>query len=69
MLIASVRLYLALTLAIGAWSSRLVNSASDFTLAGRHLPASVVGVVLGSLLSRPAGSSPTVGPVGTVAVD
>ena len=38
--------YLLLTLAIGFWAGRLIHSTSDFTLAGRQLPALVVGVTL-----------------------
>jgi len=38
MLVAFVCLYLVGTLAIGWWASRRVHSATDFVLAGRHLP-------------------------------
>lgn len=38
--------YLLLTLAIGLWAGRLIRSSTDFTLAGRQLPALVVGVTL-----------------------
>jgi SSS family transporter len=38
MLIASVVLYLLVTIAIGLWAARRVHSAKDFVLAGRSLP-------------------------------
>ena len=38
MLIASVILYLALTVAIGLWAARRVHNSRDFVLAGRSLP-------------------------------
>lgn len=38
MLLTAIILYLALTVAIGAWSSKLVKSSNDFVLAGRSLP-------------------------------
>lgn len=38
MLLAFIIIYLAITVAIGAWSSRLVKSSNDFVLAGRSLP-------------------------------
>lgn len=38
MLLIAILIYLAFTLAIGAWSSRLVKNSNDFVLAGRSLP-------------------------------
>jgi SSS family transporter len=38
MLIASVILYLLVTIAIGLWAARRVHNAKDFVLAGRSLP-------------------------------
>ena len=38
MLIASVILYLAMTVAIGLWAARRVHNSKDFVLAGRSLP-------------------------------
>ena len=38
MLIASVIVYLAVTIAIGVWAANKVSSAKDFLVAGRHLP-------------------------------
>lgn len=38
MLLTAIILYLALTVAIGAWSSKLVKNSNDFVLAGRSLP-------------------------------
>lgn len=38
MLLTAILIYLAITLAIGAWSSRLVKNSNDFVLAGRSLP-------------------------------
>ena len=38
MLLTAILVYLVLTLAIGAWSSRLVKNSNDFVLAGRSLP-------------------------------
>ena len=38
--------YLLLTLVIGFWAGRYIHSSADFTLAGRQLPAFVVGVTL-----------------------
>jgi len=37
-LLTAILIYLAITLAIGAWSSRLVKNSNDFVLAGRSLP-------------------------------
>lgn len=38
MLLASILIYLALTVFIGFWASRKVKNSSDFMLAGRSLP-------------------------------
>ncbi|NVJ85430.1 MAG: sodium:solute symporter family protein [Algoriphagus sp.] len=38
MLLTAIIAYLALTVGIGAWSSRLVKNSGDFVLAGRSLP-------------------------------
>lgn len=38
MLLTSIIIYLAITIAIGAWSTKLVKSSNDFVLAGRSLP-------------------------------
>lgn len=38
MLLTSILIYLVLTVAVGAWSSRLVKNSNDFVLAGRSLP-------------------------------
>ncbi len=38
MLLTSIIIYLAITVGIGAWSSKLVKSSNDFVLAGRSLP-------------------------------
>ncbi|MDF2159311.1 sodium:solute symporter family protein [Algoriphagus sp. CAU 1675] len=38
MLLTAIIAYLAITVVIGAWSSRLVKSSDDFVLAGRSLP-------------------------------
>jgi len=38
LLLTSIIIYLAITVAIGAWSTRLVKSSNDFVLAGRSLP-------------------------------
>ena len=46
MLAACIVLYLLLTLAIGAWAARRIHSTADFTLAGRSLPAGLVGVTI-----------------------
>jgi Na+/proline symporter len=37
-LLTAILIYLAVTIAIGAWSSRLVKNSNDFVLAGRSLP-------------------------------
>lgn len=46
MLIASVVLYIALTLAIGFRASRMVKTTDDFTLAGKSLTTPLVGVTI-----------------------
>ena len=46
MLVGFVVLYLFLTLAVGFWASRWIKTTDDFTLAGRRLPALVVGVTI-----------------------
>ena len=38
MLLTAIICYLAITIAIGAWASKLVKSSNDFVLAGRSLP-------------------------------
>lgn len=38
MLLTAIIIYLAVTVAIGAWASSLVKSSNDFVLAGRSLP-------------------------------
>ena len=38
MLIASVVIYLALTVAIGLWAAKKVHNARDYLVAGRSLP-------------------------------
>jgi SSS family solute:Na+ symporter len=38
MLIASVALYLAVTIAIGLWAARRVHNSKDYVVAGRSLP-------------------------------
>ncbi|MEK6244404.1 MAG: sodium:solute symporter family protein [Pseudomonadota bacterium] len=38
MLVASVVLYLAVTIAIGLWAARRVHNSKDFLVAGRRLP-------------------------------
>ena len=43
MLTGSIIIYLLLTLAVGFWASRRIKSTDDYTLAGRSLPAIVVG--------------------------
>ncbi|MFM8488096.1 MAG: sodium:solute symporter, partial [Bacteroidota bacterium] len=46
MLIGFILLYLTGTLAIGWWASRNVKTASDFVVAGRHLPVYMVACAL-----------------------
>lgn len=38
MLLTAIIIYLLITVAIGAWSSKLVKNSNDFVLAGRRLP-------------------------------
>ncbi|HLE66466.1 MAG TPA: sodium:solute symporter, partial [Burkholderiales bacterium] len=38
MLIASVVLYLAVTIAIGLWAAKRVHNSRDYLVAGRSLP-------------------------------
>ncbi|PZX52744.1 SSS family transporter [Algoriphagus ratkowskyi] len=38
MLLTAIILYLAITIAIGAWASKFVKGSNDFVLAGRSLP-------------------------------
>lgn len=38
MLLTAIIIYLALTVTVGAWSSKLVKNSNDFVLAGRSLP-------------------------------
>jgi SSS family transporter len=38
LLLTAIIIYLLITVAIGAWSSKLVKNSSDFVLAGRQLP-------------------------------
>lgn len=38
MLLTAIIIYLLITVAIGAWSSKLVKNSNDFVLAGRQLP-------------------------------
>lgn len=46
MLTFFIVIYLLLTLAVGFWASRRIKLTEDFTLAGRSLPATVVGVTI-----------------------
>ncbi|MFN5238857.1 MAG: sodium:solute symporter family transporter, partial [Bacteroidota bacterium] len=46
MLIGFILLYLTGTLAIGWWASRNVKTASDFVVAGKHLPVYMVACAL-----------------------
>lgn len=38
MLLTAIIIYICITIAIGAWSSKLVKNSNDFVLAGRQLP-------------------------------
>lgn len=38
MLLTAIIIYILITVAIGAWSSKLVKNSNDFVLAGRQLP-------------------------------
>lgn len=46
MLLASIILYLALTIAVGYWASRRVKNTGDFMLAGRSLPLALSSAAL-----------------------
>ena len=46
MLVGSIFLYIAVTLAIGFWTSKRVKTTEDFTLAGKSLPTMLVGVTI-----------------------
>ena len=46
MLVASIVLYIALTLAVGFWASKRVKTTNDFTLAGKSLSAFLVGITI-----------------------
>lgn len=46
MLLVFIPLYISLNLAIGFWASKKVKTTADFTLAGKSLSASFVGVTL-----------------------
>ncbi len=46
MLVIFIPLYLAVTLAIGFWASTRIKTTDDFTLAGKSLSTSFVGVTL-----------------------
>jgi SSS family transporter len=46
MLAIFIPIYLAITLAIGFWASRRIKTTDDFTLAGKSLSTSFVGVTL-----------------------
>lgn len=38
MLLTAIIIYIIITIAVGAWSSKLVKNSNDFVLAGRQLP-------------------------------
>ncbi len=38
MLLTAIIIYICITIAVGAWSSKLVKNSNDFVLAGRQLP-------------------------------
>ncbi|HEX2331881.1 MAG TPA: hypothetical protein VHI32_01785 [Burkholderiales bacterium] len=81
MLIASVVLYLLVTITIGLWAASRVHNSKDYVVAGRSLEHyvrdgpeaaeatmppqlvglgfSLVGMVLGSLVPRPATEAAT----------
>lgn len=46
MLVVFIPLYIAVTLAIGFWASKRIKTTTDFTLAGKSLSTSFVGVTL-----------------------
>lgn len=41
-----IALYIAITLAIGFWASKRINTTKDYMLAGRGLSTSFVGVTI-----------------------
>ena len=41
-----IPMYMAITIAIGFWASKRIKTSSDFTLAGRSLSTSIVGVTI-----------------------
>ncbi len=41
-----IPLYMVITIAIGFWASKRIKTSSDFTLAGRSLSTSIVGVTI-----------------------
>lgn len=45
MLITFIALYLLVSVAIGLWAARRVHNTTDYALAGRHLPLSMVAIV------------------------
>lgn len=45
-LVIFIPLYIVLTIAIGFWASKRIKTATDFTLAGKNLNASFVGVTI-----------------------
>ncbi|MGC1515041.1 MAG: sodium:solute symporter family protein [Maribacter sp.] len=46
MLAVFIGIYIALTLAIGFWASKRIKTTNDFTLAGKSLPMTLVGVTI-----------------------
>ena len=46
MLVTSIFLYIAVTLAIGFWASKRVKTTEDYTLAGKSLSTILVGVTI-----------------------
>ena len=46
MLVIFIPLYIAITLAIGFWASKRIKTTTDFTLAGKSLSTSFVGVTI-----------------------
>jgi SSS family transporter len=46
MLAGAIPIYIAVTMAIGVWASRRIKTTEDFTLAGKSLSASLVGVTI-----------------------
>jgi len=41
-----IPLYMVITIAIGFWASKKIKTSADFTLAGRSLSTSIVGVTI-----------------------